>query len=117
MTMATATIHTKRWHEDTDRYAFDFKRCHFHEGWAQIDTPQDAWYFGQWANPLQLRIMTYAEGDCTLCTASNPQEFVDELRRMKAWHDENELRFAIDGMCDERIIKAFKELGLGDLLH
>ena len=117
MTTQTLPIHLERWHEDVERYDFDFKRCHFRDGWAQIDTDQDASYFGQWANPLELRILTFAEGDCCLAIASNPAEFVAEIRRMQAWHAEQGFTFHVDGMCQDRIIAAFTAMGLDDLLH
>lgn len=110
-------IHRERWHEiDSSRYAFD-SRCSASEGWAQVDTESDAWYYGAWANPKQLRIVTYTEGDICLSTANSPDEFVDELRRMSAWHTENNGWMKIDGMCRPEIIEAFEALGLGDLMH
>jgi len=37
---------------ETSRYAFDFRLCHFKNGWAQLDTRQDASYYGNWINPV-----------------------------------------------------------------
>ena len=34
-----------------DRYVYDFGLCTYEKGWAQVDTAQDASYFGTWANP------------------------------------------------------------------
>jgi len=115
----TAKIHTERWQEPgVDRYQFDFDRCSLKNGWAQIDTSQDAWYFGQWANPLELRIMVYAEGDCTLMTASSKAEFVKEIRSMAEWNIKQGWGFGIDaGFRKTEIVDAFQSLGLGDLLH
>ena len=31
-----------------DRYTYDFGLCSFEKGWAQVDTAQDASYFGTW---------------------------------------------------------------------
>lgn len=117
MSAETLAIHTERWHESGDRYRYDFERCRYTEGWAQMDTGQDASYFGQWANPLQLRVMTYCEGDCSLATASSVAEFVAEIRRIAGWNKDNGHSFAIDGMCRPEIIEAFEAMGLGDLLH
>ena len=47
----------------TDRYIFDFKLCTTGKGWAQVDTEQDASYFGTWANPFELKVVSYTEGD------------------------------------------------------
>ena len=41
--------------EPSDRYQFDSGECSAANGYAQIDTGQDAWYFGQWANPHDLK--------------------------------------------------------------
>ena len=47
----------------TDRYSFDFKLCTPKNGWAQVDTSQDASYFGTWANPFERKTVSYCEGD------------------------------------------------------
>ena len=104
--------------EPADRYVYDFGLCNYKKGWAQVDTSQDASYFGTWANAEKLAIICYCEGDVTLTQADNPQEFVDQIRKIKAWNDENGWKFfGIDGMCSDSIIKAFTDVGLADLLH
>jgi hypothetical protein len=113
----TATPETKRWHHDGDRYEFDFGPCEFRQGWAQIDTSQDASYFGQWANPIKLIIFSFVEGDCCLIRCESREEFAAEIRKMRDWNTDNGYRFAIDGMCQQPIISAFEQMGLGDLLH
>ena len=35
-----------------DRYVYDFGLCNHEKGWAQVDTAQDASYFGKWAKAL-----------------------------------------------------------------
>ena len=103
---------------NTDRYAFDFDACHFKKGYAQIDTHQDASYFGTWANPFCLKIVTYAEGDITIQTAKTDTEFAAAIKRIDQWNREQDARGAkIDGMCDDEIIAKFELLGLHDLLH
>ena len=37
-----------------DRYVYDFGLCRYEKGWAQIDTAQDASFFGTWADPTRL---------------------------------------------------------------
>jgi len=103
---------------NTDRYAFDFNLCTAAKGYAQVDTSQDAWYFGTWANPLRLQIVNYCEGDLTVQEAENAAEFVAELRQVKAWNEAQGHKFhGIDPMCRPELEAAFRELGLGDLLH
>lgn len=102
----------------TDRYAFDFDTCHFKKGFAQVDTPQDASYFGTWANPFRLQIVSYLEGDIIIETAETDTEFAEAIRSINQWnreHQEGEAK--IDGMCDDEIIAKFELLGLHDLLH
>lgn len=36
----------------SDRYKYDFRLCTSANGWAQLDTKQDASYFGNWINPF-----------------------------------------------------------------
>ena len=102
----------------TDRYEFDFKLCPVSKGWAQIDTGQDASYFGTWANPFKLQIVSYAEGDVCYKTCDTEMEFINEIREIKAWNEETGNRFiGIDpGLIEENKTK-WSELGLADLLH
>ena len=101
-----------------DRYVYDFGLCHFKKGWAQVDTSEDAPWFGTWASPSRRAILTYCEGDVTLQQADTDEEFAAELRRIKAWNEEQGHRFlGIDAACDPGMIAAFEALGLGDLLH
>jgi len=102
----------------TSRYQFDFDLCSAPKGYAQIDTSQDASYFGIWANPDLLIVATYCEGDITVRIAESDAEFVAEIREIKRWNEDNGHRFSgIDGMCNETLIDRFEALGLGDLLH
>ena len=38
---------------EADRYLFDFYHCSTKKGYAQLDTSQDASYYGTWTNPLK----------------------------------------------------------------
>ncbi len=69
-----------------DRYLYDFGLCSYENGWAQVDTAQDASYFGIWANPTRRMIFSYCEGDTTLKEAASPDEFAAELREIDAWN-------------------------------
>ena len=55
-----------------DRYVYDFGFCSYEKCWAQVDTAQDASYFGTWANPARLVIFNYCEGDTTVKEAESP---------------------------------------------
>jgi len=101
-----------------DRYVYDTDLCSIKNGFAQVDTRSDAWYFGTWANPFKLAILTYAEGDVTLQVADSPDEFVHLLRRIQHGHKDWGSDFiGIDPGFDVRLANRFRNLGLGDLLH
>lgn len=101
-----------------DRYIYDFKLCTTSKGFAQVDTSQDASYFGTWANPFKLMIVCYCEGDVTIQTADNPTEFVDEIHKIKTWNEENGMRLiGIDPGFNESLKAEFEKIGLANLLH
>ena len=112
--MATLT----RGHEImADRYKYDFRLCTSSNGWAQLDTRQDASYFGNWINPLTLKLQSYCEGDITLTECTDDADFIATVRECIRWHTEHGYFIGIDGMCDERIIEAFTRMGLSEFLH
>jgi hypothetical protein len=101
-----------------DRYTYDCGLCSYENGWAQVDTAQDASYFGTWANPARLMIFSYCEGDTTLKEAASPQEFAAELREIDAWNRANGYGSArIDPGFAPAMKAAFEAIGLADLLH
>ena len=98
---------------DGSRYAYDGGACSPSKGWAQIDTTEDAWYYGNWSNPAALRTFSYTEGDTTLSECATDEEFRELMRRF-----ENMGTFkGVDDMCSDEIRDAFARLGLADLLH
>lgn len=111
-------METIREFRPANRYLYDFKMCRGKDGWAQVDTSQDASYFGTWANPTRLEILTYVEGDVIKRIAETKEEFANEIRSIKKWNEEMGFEFiGIDGMCKNDLIKKFKDIGLEDLLH
>jgi hypothetical protein len=108
---------TVRDFKPADRYVYDFGLCSWKNGFAQIDTSQDAHYFGTWASPDRLLIVCYCEGDINIKTADNKEEFIAELRALKAWNEENGYSFGIDPGDDEALAAKFCGMGLSDLLH
>ncbi len=101
-----------------DRYVYDFGLCSYENGWAQVDTAQDASYFGIWASPTRLMIFSYCEGDTTLKEAESPEEFATELRGIDAWNRAQEYGPArIDPGFDPAMKAAFVALGLEEMLH
>ena len=101
-----------------DRYIYDFGLCSYENGWAQVDTAQDASYFGIWANPTRLMVFSYCEGDTTLKEAASPEEFAVELRAIDAWNRAHGYCTAqIDPGFNPAMKAAFEALGLGEMLH
>jgi len=101
------------------RYMFDFGECRAKNGWAQIDTSQDASYYGNWTNPFKLTVISYAEGDIAIITCDTIEEYIQEIRDIESWNlkYDPDFKFGIDGMCNEQLINRFNDLGLSDLLH
>lgn len=101
-----------------DRYRYDFGPCSPAHGWAQVDSQQDAPYYGMWANPTAFKVFCYCEGDTTLIECDGPEEFNSYIRETIKWIDEAGYGPGkIDGMCRPDIIAAFHSVGLADLLH
>ena len=114
------TIHSFTGH---DRYYFDGDLCTYAKGWCQVDSEQDASYFGQWANPVTLEYITYAEGDVTTQKCETDEVFIDLIKKTAQWHKDNDdERFGIDPGWPgkpqtEANIARWTELGFKDLLH
>lgn len=112
-------IDTKRhFIPDTDRYAFDLGFCSSAKGWAQLDTRQDASYYGNWLNPAERKLVSYAEGDIAIVTCETDDEFRAEVDAKCAWHEQNDgKRPGIDPGFSPELKAAFEALGLGHWLH
>lgn len=101
-----------------DRYLYDFKVCTPSKGFAQVDTGQDASYFGNWANPFDFILVSYCEGDVTKKTCKDAGEFIEQLREVKTWNEEHGHKFCgVDPLCHEKLEQRFIDLGLSDLFH
>ena len=100
-----------------ERYQFDARLCRAGAGWAQVDTTQDASYFGTWTNPSTRQILEFCEGDITLRTAEADDEYVAAVRELHAWNLERRYWKGIDPGFDEALRGEFHRLGLADLLH
>ena len=95
------------------RYDFDNGECAVSNGFAQVDTRQDAWYFGIWTSPSESKIVFYMEGDIYRDTYDTPEAYIKAIRELC---NENYV-IAIDAMLSESIKAEFAKLDLSDLLH
>lgn len=102
---------------DDNRYTYDFRYCTARNGWAQLDTRQDASYYGIWVNPFKRCLFSYCEGDITLTECDTEDDFIQAVRECVEWHKERDYFIGIDGMCHHLIINAFRDYGLGEYLH
>ena len=107
-------IKTSHNHSMRDRYHYDMKQCPAAAGWCQLDTQQDAPYFGVWVNPFTLEVLSFVEGDETHTRCESAPEFIDECRGWAAM----DCFIGIDpGWNPERPRELFDALGLSELLH
>ena len=97
---------------NSDRYIFDWNYCNFKKGFAQIDTTEDASYFGNWINFKSLELITYCEGDLTVIKCENIEEFKNQLLKVVSWYKKNKSFIGIDLMCSDEIKKDFNNLNL-----
>ena len=100
------------------RYFFDGGQCASSRGWAQVDTGQDASYYGTWANPFEFKTICYCEGDIITVTLDTAAEFVTEIWAMKLWNEKQGWNFyGIDPGFNQELTAQFESLGLGSMLH
>lgn len=110
--------HERDFMHNGDRYHFDWGECSADNGFAQIDTPQDASYFGMWTNPFDFITVSYIEGDICRDIAENAEEYTAFLRKLHAAYEKMETPIVgIDPMLRDNLRDRFVELGLTDLLH
>ena len=110
-----AITRTDSFIQDAERYDLDRQLC-WAKGstWAQVDTDQDAWYYGNWANPVTRSIVSFAEGDLTITRCDTDDEFKSEITRMAAWHAKQDSYMRIDPREEHESL--WLELGLGHLM-
>jgi hypothetical protein len=104
--------------EPGDRYRYDFDLCSCARGWAQVDTAQDASWFGTWASPVERTILNFAEGDVNRTVCDTDEEFASALREIDRWNRDHGYGPArIDPGFDPALKAALEAVGLGDMLH
>jgi len=101
---------------DGDRYAYDMLLKNKH-GWAQLDTDEDAYYFGNWVNPPGKKTVSYTEGDVVITRCESDEEFVTHLRDVFATYNRLGYRPRIDPGTNPAVEIELQRLGLLDLLH
>lgn len=101
--------------ENADRYFFDFNVC---RGWPQIDTGQDASYYGTWCHPEKLKIVNFCEGDVHVTECEDEQDFISEIRRIKRNNKKYGWGFmGVDCLCEPEFEQFFQFNNASDLIH
>jgi hypothetical protein len=102
----------------SDRYKYDFGVLSYQKGWAQIDTKQDASYYGTWTNPELRQIFSYCEGDTCLTKCDTDADYVEAIRDCADWNKTAGYWIGIDpGFDNSGMKERFENLGLTELLH
>lgn len=91
-----------------ERYHYDYGPC---RGWAQLDTNQDAPYYGTWACPTKREFLCFAEGDETHVKLDTDEEFIKEINEWFAWGIKGGWEPRIDPGLNKENIKAWEKLG------
>jgi hypothetical protein len=103
-----------------DRYECDWTLLK--QGFFQIDTDQDASYYGNWINPERKIKVSFIEGDLIIIKYDNDQEMIQDLKECDEYESEVSERnrgIKIDiGLKDrDRIHQMFQNLGLEQYVH
>lgn len=103
-----------------DRYQFDFTLLK--DGFFQVDTIQDASYYGHWLNPIKRIMISFVEGDLTIAKYDNDEEMIEDLKKHDKFEREcagNDKGIKIDmGLKDRgNVEKMFEKLGLLEYVH
>lgn len=95
-----------------ERYYFD-EKCQSSDGWCQFDTKQDAWYFGQWTNPLTLEFISLCEGDYTRTHFEDEAEYTTYMQETIKFYEDSFMHIDVGTSGNrQNLIDKFKSLGL-----
>jgi hypothetical protein len=104
--------------EPANRYVYDFGVCNMDNGFAQVDSSQDASYFGTWCNPTKRIVVNYCEGDVTIHECDTDAELVTVIREMHEWNVAQGFKpVRIDPGSRVELAEAFEKAGLAEFLH
>jgi hypothetical protein len=102
---------------NADRYLYDSK---LPRDFAQLDTSQDASYYGNWASAQRLVLFSYCEGDCTTTQCETVEEFRQELKRFEEFCKRIGYKFhGIDPgwIHTDELLQPWRDAGLSHLIH
>ena len=94
---------------DLTRYDFDNQLLA--KGYLQVDTEQDASYYGNWVNLKTRRFVQFAEGDVTVIDFASNEEMTDYLRNVyQLLHIDAGLRNR------DQVLKLAEDLGISEIM-
>jgi hypothetical protein len=103
---------------DGTRYAYD--AALIRNGFAQLDTSEDASWYGNWASAQRRTLVSFVEGDLTTTTCDTIEEFRQEFDRFTQFCERVGYRFlGIDPGLNHtpEILQPWQEAGLAELIH
>jgi len=106
---------TTREFAESSRYQYD--GWLLSKGFAQIDSAEDASYYGNWADPVRLILFSYIEGDCQTVQCETETEFKEQIRKVCNWLRLHSTLYGIDPGIKQESKDRWIALGLSDLLH
>ena len=112
-----AITKTEEFTPDGCRYQYD---SGLPADFAQLDTNQDASYYGNWASAKRLILFSYCEGDCTTTECETIEEFKQEIEAFLAFCDRIGYKFlGIDPgwVHTEEMLQPWRDAGLAHLIH
>ena len=103
--------------DDMGRGYFDCEECSYALGWCQVDTLQDASYYGTWANPYTFQIVNYCEGDITRTNCDNQAEFMIAMLDLKTWNDSAGWGCKVDPGLSQKMTEKWSSIGMNWFLY
>lgn len=109
------TVSKTEEHANGSRYFYDFG---LPADFAQLDTSEDASYYGNWASPTRRVLYSYCEGDCTTTVCTTDEEFKAEIQKFLDFCDRIGYRFlGVDPGLKPGAKEPWEAMGLAHLLH
>ena len=97
------------------RYIFDNR---LPSDYAQLDTSEDASWYGNWASAQRLTFISYAEGDCVITKCETVEEFKEEFKSFLSFCDRIGYEFlGIDPGWLSPNKDQWHKIGLNEFLH
>lgn len=111
------TVTTAHEFASASRYTYD---TGLPADFAQLDTSEDASYYGNWASAKRLTLFSYCEGDCTTTICETVEEFRQQINDFQAFCARIGYEFkGIDPgwIHSDELLQPWRDCGLAHLIH